>query len=503
MTMLDRRLERVIDLRGQEEQSLAGWRADELTAEALRTAIAGQQAAGSQETAPEHRATRWPRAARALDALHSARRHPIVIAVDLLVIVAAGLLAGLSPLVALGGSLVLAVAAYVGGVYQSRDSVQTRGMLWYPGVLLPSLTVTTLIAAAAGVAAPARLAVAAGLTLALLTALRGLSWLLLAHCRRHGIGLRATLLVGDHAACEGLRLKLLQFPEVGLRVVGWLPASILGAPGRLSLAVVQHAAEHVVVIPQGSGEKSLGANLRRCDQLPTTLSMVPPMADAFLANRHVSEVGGVPLLPLGRALQGHTTFPGKRAFDLVAATLLLLLVAPIIGLAALLIRLEDGGPAFFRQARTGRQGSTFRMVKLRSMLVDAEDQLGSLRPDNVTDGLLFKLTRDPRVTRVGAFLRRTAVDELPQLWNVLRGEMSLVGPRPLPVRAEEFRPGDDGRHAVLPGITGYWQISGGNGLSYREMVRLDLAYVHAWSLWLDIRLLLRTPAALLNRKGPA
>ena len=500
---MDRRLERVIDLRGQEEQSLAGWRADELTAEALRAAIAAQRAAISLETAPEHHPTRWPRTVRALDALHAARRHPVIVAVDLPVIVAAGLLAGLSPLVALVGSLVLAVAAYVGGVYQFRDSVQTQGVLWYPGVLLPSLTATTLVAGAVGVSPPARLAVAAGLTLALLTAMRGLSWLLLAHFRRQGTGLRATLLVGDEVACEGLRRKLLQFPEAGLLVVGWLPASILCAPGRLSLAVVEHAAEHVVVIPQGSDQESLAASLRRCDQLPTTLSMVPPMADVFLASRHVSEVGGVPLLPLGRALHGRTTFPGKRAFDVVAAALLLLLVAPIIGLAALLIRLEDGGPTFFRQVRTGHHGRSFRMVKLRSMQVGAEDHLVSLRPDNVTDGLLFKLDRDPRVTRVGALLRRTAVDELPQLWNVLRGDMSLVGPRPLAVRAEEFRPGDAGRHAVLPGITGYWQISGGNGLSYDEMVRLDLAYVHSWSLWLDIRLLLRTPAALLNRKGPS
>ena len=125
-----------------------------------------------------------------------------------------------------------------------------------------------------------------------------------------------------------------------------------------------------------------------------------------------------------------------------------------------------------------------------------------LRDRNVTDGLLFKVRDDPRVTRVGRLIRRTSIDELPQLWNVIRGEMSLVGPRPLPVSPTEFGPIDNERHRMPPGITGYWQLAGGPGLTYQEMVKLDLAYIQNWSLWLDVRLLLRTIPALVYRHGP-
>jgi lipopolysaccharide/colanic/teichoic acid biosynthesis glycosyltransferase len=170
---------------------------------------------------------------------------------------------------------------------------------------------------------------------------------------------------------------------------------------------------------------------------------------------------------------------------------------------AVAIKLDDRGPVFYRQRRVGRNGESFEMLKFRSMVVGADNMREVLEVANVTDGLLFKLDADPRITRVGNFIRRASFDEMPQLWNVLRGDMSLVGPRPLPVEPESFGPLDAQRHAVRPGITGYWQVSGGNGLTYREMIKLDLAYLHNWSMWLDIRLLLRTFPALFNRHGPA
>jgi lipopolysaccharide/colanic/teichoic acid biosynthesis glycosyltransferase len=202
-------------------------------------------------------------------------------------------------------------------------------------------------------------------------------------------------------------------------------------------------------------------------------------------------------------LRGRTSFPGKRVLDIVLSSIALIALTPVMLATAIAIKLDGGGPVFFRQTRVGRHGQEFSMLKFRSMVVGADSMRELLERANVTDGLLFKLDDDPRITRVGRFIRKASFDELPQFWNVLRGEMSLVGPRPLPVEPESFGPLDAQRHAVRPGITGYWQVSGGNGLTYREMIKLDLAYLHNWSMWLDIRLLVRTVPALLNRHGPA
>jgi lipopolysaccharide/colanic/teichoic acid biosynthesis glycosyltransferase len=194
--------------------------------------------------------------------------------------------------------------------------------------------------------------------------------------------------------------------------------------------------------------------------------------------------------------------PTKRVFDVVGALLALILLSPVLALAALAIKLTSAGPVIYRQRRVGWEGRPFEIWKFRTMSVGAEHAVIDLRERNAADGLLFKVERDPRVTPVGRVLRRLSVDELPQLVNVLRGQMSLVGPRPLAVDPESFAPGERGRHAMPPGITGYWQVSGGNSLTYEEMIRLDLAYVQGWTLWLDLLLLARTIPALVRRKGP-
>lgn len=201
-------------------------------------------------------------------------------------------------------------------------------------------------------------------------------------------------------------------------------------------------------------------------------------------------------------MQERFSQPGKRALDVLLATLCLALIAPFMIVTALAVKLADGGPVFYRQRRVGRAGRTFEMIKFRSMVVNAERLKAGLHHRNVTNGLLFKVDGDPRITGVGRIIRRLSIDELPQLWNVLRGEMSMVGPRPLPVEPADFGFLDNLRHRVPPGITGYWQLSGGNGLSYEDMIRLDLAYIQNWSLWLDLRLLVRTIPALLVRDGP-
>lgn len=191
----------------------------------------------------------------------------------------------------------------------------------------------------------------------------------------------------------------------------------------------------------------------------------------------------------------------KRVTDVLGAVLLLVLLMPLLVFAATAIVVADRGPVFYRQERVGRYGRVFRMWKFRSMVVGADKMRFDHLDANMNDGLLFKLQDDPRVTPVGRVLRRLSIDELPQLFNVLTGEMSLVGPRPLPVDPTEFDAVADRRHAVRPGITGPWQVSGANGLSYADMVELDLDYVSRWSFRRDVALLARTLPAVATRRG--
>jgi exopolysaccharide biosynthesis polyprenyl glycosylphosphotransferase len=193
----------------------------------------------------------------------------------------------------------------------------------------------------------------------------------------------------------------------------------------------------------------------------------------------------------------------KRLMDVALAAVLLLAFAPIFAVAALAVRVSSPGSIFFGQERVGLNGRRFLMYKFRTMTPDAEERLAEIEHLNEAGGPVFKLKEDPRVTRVGRFLRSSSVDELPQLLNVLKGDMSLVGPRPLPLR--DVRGFDEDRHrrrfSVRPGITGLWQVSGRSLIGFEEWMELDLRYIEEWSLTLDLEILARTPAAVLRREG--
>jgi len=191
----------------------------------------------------------------------------------------------------------------------------------------------------------------------------------------------------------------------------------------------------------------------------------------------------------------------KRALDLTVAATLLVVLAPLLVLVAVALLVDSGHPVLYRQRRVGQRGRTFEMIKFRSMTRDADHRRAELVDRNMRDGLLFKVPHDPRITRTGRIIRRFSIDELPQLWNVIRGDMSLVGPRPLPVAADEFDAIDAVRHEVLPGITGPWQIRP-HEAGYREMIQLDLGYIASWSLRRDVAMLVRTVPALVRRRGP-
>lgn len=192
----------------------------------------------------------------------------------------------------------------------------------------------------------------------------------------------------------------------------------------------------------------------------------------------------------------------KRAFDMAASLLGLAVLSPLFLVVAVLIKLDSRGPVFFRQLRAGKDGREFWFYKFRSMIEDAEELKESLMHLNELEGPVFKISEDPRVTAVGRFLRRTSLDELPQLINVLRGEMSLVGPRPpLPCEVENYEGWQREKLTVVPGITCLWQISGRNHIGFTEWMRLDIEYIRRQSLGLDVRILARTVPAVLSRKG--
>ncbi len=198
-----------------------------------------------------------------------------------------------------------------------------------------------------------------------------------------------------------------------------------------------------------------------------------------------------------------TTRLVKRILDVVGSIVLAILLAPFFLLVIGLIRIDSPGPIFFAQQRVGRHGRPFRMFKFRSMYVDAEERKAALVERNEMEGgVLFKMKDDPRITRVGKYIRRGSIDELPQLWNVLKGEMSLVGPRPpLPAEVAEYSLEDRRRLEVVPGITCIWQVSGRSEIPFDRQVELDVAYIESQSLWLDVKLLLRTVPAVLLGKG--
>lgn len=232
------------------------------------------------------------------------------------------------------------------------------------------------------------------------------------------------------------------------------------------------------------------------------LLVAPGLVEVAGPRLHIRPLEGLPLLTVEQPqFQGWRRVV-KEVVDRTGAALGLLLLAPVFVVIGLLVRLSDGGPVFYRQERIGLGGRPFRMLKFRSMVVDAESRLSALQPANISDGLLFKMRSDPRVTPVGRWLRRLSLDELPQLVNVLTGAMSLVGPRPpLPAEVERYDSSVSRRLLVKPGLTGLWQISGRSDLSWEESVRLDLRYVENWSLATDALILWKTLRAVLGRSG--
>ncbi|MEL7208476.1 MAG: sugar transferase, partial [Actinomycetota bacterium] len=242
--------------------------------------------------------------------------------------------------------------------------------------------------------------------------------------------------------------------------------------------------------------------VRRLADEGLNVELTSTLRDVAIRRLTVRPIGPFPVMYVEPRERGGWRARAKRLFDVATAAIGLLVAAPVLAVATVAIKLDGPGPVFFGQDRVGRDGRRFRVWKFRTMVPDAEARLEELREHNEADGPLFKMRDDPRITRVGRFLRKTSLDELPQLWNVLRDEMSMVGPRPaLPDEVEAWDQDLHERLRVKPGITGMWQVSGRSDADFEEYARLDLYYVHNWSLMVDLQIMARTVPTVLRSSG--
>ena len=351
--------------------------------------------------------------------------------------------------------------------------------------------------------------------IAALTAVGRYSWRKWLHRRRQaGTGLARTIVVGEPVAVSETVKHMRREPYHGFEIIGaCVPAQgpeieeltdtpLLGMIAEVPQVVVDHDVDTVLVV----GSQLTGRPLRRLswalEHTGADLMVSPGLVEVTGPYVSLHPVAGLSLLRVERPAQRSGRLVAKTALDRTLGTLLFLAALPVIGFAALAVRTTSNGPAFFRQERVGRDGEPFTMWKLRSMVVDADHLVVDLTDQNESDGLLFKMRGDPRVTGVGRLLRRTSIDELPQLWNVVRGDMSLVGPRPpLPREFAEYHDDVHRRLRVKPGLTGLWQVSGRSDLSWEDSMRLDLRYVDNWSPAMDLQILWKTVRAVVTGSG--
>ena len=391
------------------------------------------------------------------------------------------------------------------------------GVREYKSILVPSLVLAAIVAQAAFLF---RYSVSRGYYVMLIvfgTALlligRYAARRLLQYARRHGRLQTRTLLLGHARQIDALVTVLRREAWTGYGPVGALTPNrepvrsadlpILGTPDDVRAVAVETRA-HAIVFAEGSFGSSVEFRRLAWELEDSQLQLIvaPTLADISAERLDVRPVGGLPLVFVERPQAIEASRWVKRVFDLVGAAFSLILATPAMIIAAIAIKLEDRGPILFRQERTGRHGIAFGCYKFRSMVTNAEELKATLAGQNESDGVLFKMANDPRITRVGRFIRRFSIDELPQLFNVLAGQMSLVGPRPaLPSEVSQYSDDVARRLHVRPGMTGLWQVSGRSDLSWEETVRLDLYYVDNWSLLQDLNILAKTAGAVLRPNG--
>ncbi len=324
------------------------------------------------------------------------------------------------------------------------------------------------------------------------------------------------LIIGAGEVGHTLAAKIAAHPEYRISVVGFLDdgeprrngtsapaAPVIGSLADLDALVEDEGVDRVIVAFSRARHNDLLRIVRACADSGVKVNIVPRLFEVVSSQALVDDVEGIPLLDVGHVELTRFNMAVKRIFDLIVGGLLCIPILPAMGIIAVIIKLDSRGPVFYRQERMGRGGKPFWIYKFRSMHVGADEERLELAEDqNDYDGPMFKLKDDPRITRVGGALRRWSLDEVPQILNVMKGDMSLVGPRPLWVEeAKQCRGWTQKRLDITPGMTGLWQVLGRTNIPFDEMVKLDYMYVTGWSLSWDIKLLLQTIPAVLNQRG--
>ncbi len=378
------------------------------------------------------------------------------------------------------GAVTLASASFAGLLYLSLRDVSRLQFLYFAGLNLGALLIFHLLMRA------------------------------YANSRNRLYTRRRALVVGDANTAERLADEFARRPWTGVTLVGYT-SDALDAPGRVQCLgtvddtpnlIGEHQIDEVIfAMPNQQQERVARLSLMLLQQ-PVMVHMIPGVLDLTFARTPVETVGGIPLISLRESALTEPQRVFKRMFDIAASTLLLVALSPLMLLIALLIKLESPGPVFFLQERIGEQGRRFKMIKFRSMYQDAERRWHEVATRDEQGNLVHKVEDDPRVTRIGRKLRRTSLDELPQLLNVLRGEMSLVGPRPeMPYVAAEYQPWQWQRFRVPPGITGWWQVNGRSDKPMHLHTEDDLYYIQNYSFWLDLRILFKTFVVVWQGQG--
>ena len=330
--------------------------------------------------------------------------------------------------------------------------------------------------------------------------------------RRSGGLMRQVVLVGTNDEAASIRDQTERFPALGYRVVGTVDAGTTDLrsddPGRSRLEdtlkiVRTTGASGVIVATTAVSSPSSNRLVRELMDAGVHVELSSSLRDIDAERLVVRQLGSLSMLYIEPVRRGGWRAAAKRTFDVACSVMSLVLAAPVLALVAVAVMVDSPGGPLFSQLRVGKDGKPFRVYKFRTMVDDAESLLPGLRDRNQADGPLFKLVDDPRVTRVGRWLRRLSIDEVPQLWNIVRGEMSLVGPRPaLYEEMAEWSPELlRSRLRVRPGLTGIWQVSGRSSLSFADYVRLDLYYVDNWSLWRDLAIVAKTIPVALKAHG--
>ena len=332
--------------------------------------------------------------------------------------------------------------------------------------------------------------------------------------RKRGAFGQRVLIAGGPAHIDEIAKVLSRESWLGYRVVGALtPATHTAEETASGVPVIGNADDITAMIHDdvdavffAGGAHTSAKDMRRTvwklEQHDVRVVIAPSVTEISSERVQVRPVGGLPLMHIEPPTWSQAVRIGKRMFDVLGSLVLLIIFSPLFLAAALWVKGHDGGPVLFRQVRVGRNGEEFRCLKFRSMTPDAETRLEALHSQHGYEDGLFKVKDDPRVTQPGRWLRRFSLDELPQLVNVLRGEMSLVGPRPpLPLEVRSYDADVERRLHVRPGLTGLWQVSGRSDLSWEEAVRLDLYYVDNWSMLQDLNILAKTLGAVLSRRG--